>query len=382
MSEMGERSGVGGALTASGSGGQVAASVVGDIGAALAELEPSIEDASLSRGAAGIALFHAYAGDERSAVACLERATSAMRSSRMGATFFSGFTGVAWAIEHLRRRGVGVQRDRCLRIDEALLRVVERTPWERDLELIGGVVGVGVYACERLPHDNGVRLLTAVVDRLAKTAQHTPEGVTWESRAEWFPEPFRGDYPARFYHLGMALGVPGVVALLGLACGAGVAEDVARPLLRDAVDWLLAQRLDAPAGCYPRWLTEGKEPVPARLAWCVGDPGVAAALAVAGRQAGEPAWVEEAAAIARVAAARPEADTGVVDAVLCHGSAGLAHLFGRLAAVTGMDSCGRRRRTGSIGLSRSAGRRAVLPASRPGSSTHTATWSGCPTRAC
>jgi lantibiotic modifying enzyme len=67
------------------------------------------------------------------------------------------------------------------------------------------------------------------------------------------------------------------------------------------------------------------------LAWCYGDPGVAAALCVAG-------WHEYATDIAECAAARSIADNSIGDASICHGSAGLAHIFNRLHQATGTPS--------------------------------------------
>ena len=59
-----------------------------------------------------------------------------------------------------------------------------------------------------------------------------------------------------------------------------------------------------------------------------------AALLLAARDAGESAWAAVATDLAVRAAARPAGQTGVVDAGLCHGSAGLAHLFGLMYQMT------------------------------------------------
>jgi hypothetical protein len=77
-----------------------------------------------------------------------------------------------------------------------------------------------------------------------------------------------------------------------------------------------------------------------RSAWCYGDPGVAAALLGAARSVGEPTWEREALEIARAAAARPAEEAGIVDAGLCHGSAGLGHLFNRMYQTTGDEALG------------------------------------------
>lgn len=94
--------------------------------------------------------------------------------------------------------------------------------------------------------------------------------------------------------------------------------------------WLLARQL--PAGkvsCFGTSFVAGEDTGASRLAWCYGDPGIAATLLVAARAAGVPAWEDKALEIARAAARRPLEQAFVRDAGLCHGAAGLAHLFNR-----------------------------------------------------
>jgi hypothetical protein len=67
---------------------------------------------------------------------------------------------------------------------------------------------------------------------------------------------------------------------------------------------------------------------------------VAAALLGAARCVLQPAWERQAIAIARRAAAWPREDSGVVDAGLCHGAAGLGHLFNRMFQATGEPELG------------------------------------------
>src|SRR5438552_1442107 len=62
---------------------------------------------SLSGGQAGLALFYAYlaqvrsGGDEETARRFLGSAIDAHLTSPMRPTFYGGFTGVAWTVEHL-----------------------------------------------------------------------------------------------------------------------------------------------------------------------------------------------------------------------------------------------------------------------------------------
>jgi hypothetical protein len=108
-------------------------------------------------------------------------------------------------------------------------------------------------------------------------------------------------------------------------------------LLDGAVRWLLDQ--DAPDS-FSNWVVPGTTGNKARLAWCYGDPGIAAALLGAAGCVAEPAREAAALAIARRAAQRPSDQSGVRDAGLCHGSAGLAHLFNRMFQATGETKLG------------------------------------------
>jgi hypothetical protein len=116
--------------------------------------------------------------------------------------------------------------------------------------------------------------------------------------------------------------------------------------------WLLGQRLpDGASSRFPATIAPGRELRPARAAWCYGDPGVAAALHLAGA-------TDAAIALARESAARPAEDAAVRDAGLCHGAAGLLHVFNRLWQASGdeaLAAAARRWFAHALGLRRAEG---------------------------
>ncbi|HEV2853321.1 MAG TPA: lanthionine synthetase C family protein [Thermoanaerobaculia bacterium] len=330
---------------------------VQEIAAALPGAPDSSEAArqsSLAAGHAGEALFYTYlalhTGDESAAdraAGLLDQAAEELAGTPMSPSLYAGFTGVAWTLEHLQGRLFEVAEssaaedaaeDPFLEIDEALLGPLGRSPWTGEYDLISGLSGLGVYALERLPRPTAAAMLERIVERLDELADKNEEGAAWFSQPERLPEWQRELHPRGNYNLGVAHGLPGVIPILAGACAAGVAVDRARPLLDDAVRWLLARRLDPGFGCcfdttYAPW----EEPNRSRLAWCYGDPGIAAALLATARAVDEPAWEREALDIGRQAAARPESESMIRDAGLCHGAAGLGHLFNRLYQETGEE---------------------------------------------
>jgi lantibiotic modifying enzyme len=308
--------------------------------------QEAVEQACLARGRAGLAVLFSYlaqagpdGGAAEKALCFLNEAVEAVATLPMAPGLYQGFIGIGWAAEHVNGLLTTAEDDPNEAADAALLEHLNQSHWRYDYDLINGLVGLGVYALERLPRPTAVTSLERVIDRLAESAERRADGITWHTPAELLISEERLRYPAGYYNLGVAHGVPGVIALLGAACAAGVAAAKARPLLRGAVAWLVRQQLPAGAGSrFPSLLAPGIEPAACRLAWCYGDAGVAVALLSAARGLGEPAWEQEALAIARAAAARQDNTAGVLDAGLCHGAAGLGHLFNRLFHAAG-DPC-------------------------------------------
>jgi lantibiotic modifying enzyme len=66
---------------------------------------------------------------------------------------------------------------------------------------------------------------------------------------------------------------------------------------------------------------------------------------MAARGVEDAEWEQSAVSLACRAAARPAAETGVVDAGFCHGAAGLAHIYNRMYQATGEPELGRAARS-------------------------------------
>ena len=288
-------------------------------------------------GDAGAAVFFSYfaraverADIEATSERLAESAAEQLAHRTFSEALFGGFTGIAWCLEHLVPSAG--DDDPNAELDAALLGALARPqrPWHYDL--ISGLVGAGVYALERAPRPCALDCLRQVIDRLARLAERTEQGLTW-----WSDPRFLGNeserYPRGYYNLGLAHGVPGVVALLSGACAVDAVAAQARPLLEGAVAWLLGQARERDGASRFAWITDS--PAPSRTGWCYGDPGVAIALLLAARATGNRQWAETAVDVALAAAGRSPAEAQVVDAGLCHGSAGLAHIFGRFHRATG-----------------------------------------------
>lgn len=308
------------------------------------KLGPVALDASLSRGTTGLAILFGYmsrafddAGALDAATCLLHQALDRVASTPLGPGLYSGFTGVGWTIAHFQSLFQGSDDDDLVGDVDAIMieHLSKRVQCEYDL--IEGLVGIGVYALERLPRPGAKALLSLVLERIEEWATETEHGITWFSPPETLPPLLFERYPNGCYNLGMAHGVPGVVAFLSRVYSE-VDKKKTQHLLAGAISWIRAHSL--PSGSpsvFPTFIPKEfyPPPAPSRTAWCYGDPGVAAALLTAAHYTGDHELAEYALDVAHEAARRPLQDTGVRDAGLCHGSAGLAHIYNRMFQGTG-----------------------------------------------
>lgn len=325
-----------------GEAAQTAWEAVDAISNALLDHADQQNGAGPAGGSTGLALLFANLerlkpgqGYDSAAKRHIDRAVDQVGTSPMSPALFGGFTGVAWAMDLLnvdKHEG-----DPCTEIDEVILNYLQTSPWPAIYDLVGGLVGYGVYALQRRNAPNGSSMLDAVLDRLEELAVDQPGGRTWLTPVHLLP-PWQAEInPQGYYNLGLAHGVPGVITVLAQAIALDRATETTRSLLDGAVAWLLAQQHPVnPRGCFNTVVPvdSGKEVTGSRLAWCYGDLGLSVALLWSARLVNRPDWEAKALEVALVAAERSFETSGCMDAGLCHGAAGNALIFNRLYQAT------------------------------------------------
>jgi lantibiotic modifying enzyme len=304
---------------------------------------------SLALGRSGLAVFYAHLGHAgfdddglEHAARLLEESIELLPSQSLDASFLCGFPGVAWSTEHILRLLDQADDDFNAEIDEAMLAGLDDPTFVPAYDLIDGLAGHGVYALERLGRPTAIPLASAILARLERTAVEQSVGRSWPS-GQMTRTAQGKDVPIdeTYFNLGLSHGVPGVIGILARFTRVPELRDRAIRLLRGATDWMRGQRLALGSdGAFGDFVADGVESEPARLAWCYGDAGVAASLLAAARALDDDDLEAFALDVAHAAAARDLADSGVVDDGLCHGTAGVAHIFHRLYRATGDAICG------------------------------------------
>jgi lantibiotic modifying enzyme len=248
---------------------------------------------------------------------------------------YGGAARIAFAVGHL---SAGEDADTaCEMIERSLLRYLAE-PTE-SYDLISGLVGIAVPVLQRIADgkasDSSEPVARSVLDQLERLARPMPSGFAWHTPPELLPAWQREIAPEGYFNFGLAHGIPGVIAILARYVAAGVEVQRARALLEGAVGYLRSVASPTVGGRYPAWLPSERANAPSRVAWCYGDLGVAVALMSAATATARDDWRANALELAHGMAARAFELSQVVDAGLCHGAAGVAHLFNRLSQATG-----------------------------------------------
>ncbi len=169
-------------------------------------------------------------------------------------------------------------------------------------------------------------------------AWHTPADLLYDDDQ-------RRMYPYGNLNLGLAHGVPGILAALSLARLTGHRAERLEPAIRRIAESVIGYACGTPE--IPTWptvvplrLDDGRLATSAecdqgRDAWCYGTPGVARSLYLAGAALDEPAWREMAGAALRGVYSRPISERAIDSPTFCHGVAGLLQINLRFAQDTG-----------------------------------------------
>jgi lantibiotic biosynthesis protein len=250
----------------------------------------------------------------------------------------SNRNGYATMLAELDRVIAGQARQRAVRDRDRVLGGEPIGTWT-GYDVITGAAGIGRYLLGRYEATADPATGEALADVLATlaTIALAPDlhqdgrqlPAWWADNGGWH------------LNLGLAHGVCGPLALLALACRAGVGAGQLGEAAAGIVELLVRWRRDDANGPYwPRRIPIETYCDPAapeqrsRDVWCHGAAGIGRALYLAGEAFGQPDWIELAHAALR-AAIRTASEPLIPDHALCHGWAGLLHIVSRMAADTG-----------------------------------------------
>ena len=291
-------------------------------------------------GASGISLFLFYASQFTKTEEEYTRAFTILEETvtvyNQTAVAPPSLAKMGWMLNHLDKMDM-VESD----IEELLGDInpvlnVKMTDYldNNNYDFLHGALGIVLYFLSNNDEPSDT-YISRFIDAFEQKAVPTPgNGLKWLSILDYKTE-------KKGYNISMSHGIASIIAMLSKIYKRGINKEKTKHLLEGAMNYLLQQKL--PEGkfvsVFPNLALESMENLyPSRLAWCYGDLGISVAIWHASQALGRKDWEEEAKNILLHSAKRRDLkENGVVDAGLCHGTAGIAHIFNRMYGYTGME---------------------------------------------
>jgi hypothetical protein len=238
-----------------------------------------------------------------------------------------GLCEIGWIFQHLTGP-VSDAEDPLKDLDSVLSSRLSLNNGIPSFDLISGLTGVGVYLLARCSSGHSRAALSTVVKELDKRAERMTEGLAWWTPADQLSDYERQLSPNGHYNLGVAHGIPAVIKFLADASAAGIEVQISNALFEGATRWLQQQQDPTLGSRYANWAKPFSQPSKvSRIAWCYGDLGIGALLLQAARALRRVDL--EAFAIELIDSSLWRSPDRVDEGTLCHGAAGVAHIFGR-----------------------------------------------------
>jgi lantibiotic modifying enzyme len=170
--------------------------------------------------------------------------------------------------------------------------------------------------------------LKKLVTKLDDIAIKEPDGsLKWESIKY-------GTDDEIIYNISLSHGIASIINILTRIYKVEIEQEKCKYLINGAIKYLLKQEIDRTKfnSFFPSWAVESEEKLTgSRLGWCYGDLGIAVTLWQAGEALKNSSWTVKAIEVLKYAATRKDLQANVVaDAGLCHGTAGIGHIFYRM----------------------------------------------------
>lgn len=252
-------------------------------------------------------------------------------------THAGGLAGIGWTVEHLAQNDfIDTDTNEILAdLDPYLHKAMIFDIENGNYDFLHGAVGNGVYFLSRTTSEKSKDYLKELIDQMDKISHKDEDGAR-----KWLST-LNQEEGSKGYNLSLSHGIASIIVFLGKVLETGIYNEKVTTLLNGAVQYLLKYKLDRKKfhSNFPSWISESDPLTASRLAWCYGDLGISTALWLAAQSAGNKDWEKIAVDVLLDSTARKDIkENTVLDAGLCHGAAGIMHIYNRAYYYTGIDT--------------------------------------------
>lgn len=301
----------------------------------------------LMSGLAGISCFffhyYRFSGNEnykRLGYLALQNIFDTIENGFSDPSFANGLGGIHWMLKYLGSQGfITTEEANSLNKLNPLLQNYSRAQFKKgDYDTLHG--GLGIYFIEKInisanhragKHNNSREILEIIKNGLSiNIKQEDENSLYWKTT-----NPISGEEEINF---GLAHGIPSILIFLSWLYQISGDKNILTDMIEPGMNFLLKNNLKTSSdlSLFPICIKNGVTIKPSRMAWCYGDPGIASAIFEIGENCNRMDWLEISKDILiQASKRRSKVETGVSDACICHGSAGLALIYYNAGLRTG-----------------------------------------------
>lgn len=309
-----------------------------------------VDHPSLLGGKTGTILFLFYYGRHFNSTEAIQKAFSYLEEilektdTLNDTTLGSGYFGVGWTLSNLNRIGIVEDSDLAILgpINALVSGAIESAYDAKNYDLFYGLIGIGQYVLENEAFPNRKSILETICDRLISLSVKHQTGITW-------PNYFSVTRPTPIdhgYDLGLAHGIPGIIAFFCQLFQNGIRQDEIAKIIPPAVHWLMKEEKPVDGCSFNHKFVNTNDGGWSRIAWCNGDLSVGICLLHLHQTFDNKKYLDDAVRIALKTTARNHEHSGIaysiennfVDACFCHGVSGLSLIYKIFFLTTGKEA--------------------------------------------
>lgn len=302
-------------------------------------------DIGLLTGNAGTAIFlchYAKFKDNENfydfAISLIEKSVNKINDGNNYHTFCGGIGGFLWGLLHLYKNDFLDKddiSDLLNGLDDFLYKKMITDAKNGNYDFLHGAVGIGIYFLERLEDNPNIKqYLIELINELDNQSHKDKDGsIKWLSVVDI-------ETGKQAYNLSLSHGIASIIAFLSKAYKQDINKEKVKILLDGSLKFLLNQKCDAQknGSYFPSYVDDTFIKDRSRMAWCYGDLGISVVLYNTAKVLNDTSLEEFSLKVLLDSTKRIDLQQEyVLDAGLCHGSAGMAHIFNRMFLNTGIE---------------------------------------------
>ncbi len=250
-------------------------------------------------------------------------------------SFCSGTSGFFWLLNHLVKNKFLDKSEISFlnEIDDYLYQVTVNDFTNNKIDFLHGIIGTGLYFLSRVGNNPKVEYyIDEIINYLDRKKTYEKDTITWITKILQKKDKEGYEF-ADGIDFGLSHGIASILSFLGKAYIKGISVKKTEYLAKGLFNYILLNRdiSKSKLSTFPQTITSKKTNKVNQLAWCYGDLGLSTAMLNTAKIFGFNEFEEISKdTLVFCSKKRNNIDIFVDNPAICHGIAGIAHIFKRI----------------------------------------------------